>query len=357
MKKLGLVLGVNMTVACLMMQGCKATKPGQPVKGSAPAVQPVAVVEPAPAPVDAPAPVVVAPVVVEPVAVMPVKPLPPPAKPKPIAVAPVAPVASATYVVQRGDTLARISKRNNVKLNAILAANPGLKADHIRIGQKIAIPGVAEAAAPKVVSAASPKAAPAVAADVTAPAKTKASFKSYTGAKKDYTVRNGDTLGSIALSHGITIRALKELNGLKKDQVRVGQKLSVPAEKVVAAKAEKSAPAKVADPAPKTEKADAAAAKPVEEKPADVKPAEPKVEAAVPVAAETAQAPVAPAVPSAPAAGPTYTVKDGDDLVSVAIAWGVSPSQVMDLNDLKAGEAIKPGQVLKLPANAKQAVQ
>ena len=51
---------------------------------------------------------------------------------------------------------------------------------------------------------------------------------------------------------------------------------------------------------------------------------------------------------------PTYTVKEGDDLVSIAIAYGISPSALMDINDLKATDVISPGQVLKLPANARR---
>ena len=53
----------------------------------------------------------------------------------------------------------------------------------------------------------------------------------------------------------------------------------------------------------------------------------------------------------------TYKVKEGDDLVSIAIAYGISPSALMDLNDLKATDEIKPGQILKLPANAKASAQ
>ena len=57
----------------------------------------------------------------------------------------------------------------------------------------------------------------------------------------------------------------------------------------------------------------------------------------------------------APTAGLTYKVKEGDDLVSIAIAYGISPSALMDVNDLKVTDEIKPGHVLKLPANAKAA--
>ena len=49
----------------------------------------------------------------------------------------------------------------------------------------------------------------------------------------------------------------------------------------------------------------------------------------------------------------THTVKENEDVVSIAIQYGVSPSAIMDLNDLKNGEGLTPGRVLKLPANAK----
>ena len=53
----------------------------------------------------------------------------------------------------------------------------------------------------------------------------------------------------------------------------------------------------------------------------------------------------------------TYIVKEGDDIVSISIAWGISPSQLMNANDLKENEPLKPGQVLKLPPNARQTAQ
>ena len=49
----------------------------------------------------------------------------------------------------------------------------------------------------------------------------------------------------------------------------------------------------------------------------------------------------------------THTVKEGEDMVSIAILYSISPSTIMDLNDLKANDTLTPGQVLKLPANAK----
>lgn len=379
-QKLGLVLGMNMAAACLVLQGCKATRPGTdnlppPVVDPGPATrietipatpsEPSVAVTPEVKPLPPPA------VATPPAKVSEVKPLPPPPAPKkhPKAVAPVA--GGSTVVVQRGDTLSGICVRHRVKMSAVVAANPGLNPNHIRVGQKIVLPGaavaaVAEKPAAKVKLAAAD--APVTAANTTAPVKTKSAFKAYTGPTKTYKVRSGDSLGKIAYESGITIRALKDLNKLTKDSIRVGQELLIPAEKVVAKDAGMSA-AKAPDAKKAAAKKDAKEPK---------KEGAEKKEAAAPVAettslsnavetaaavppAEVAPAPAAaePATPdSVPASSSaTYTAKEGDDIVSIAIAYGISPSRLMDLNDLKAGDSIKAGQVLKLPADAKPSAQ
>lgn len=394
-QKFGLVLGVNVAVACLVLQGCKANKDPRTGAGAPPSRTAVTPLPAAPEPAVAPEPVppasTVTTVTVEPEPPAPpsqvktVKPLPPVAQkpavaPKhPAAPAPAAPAAASfVYTVKAGDQLFAVSRRYNVRMAAIRKANPGLNPDRIRPGQKIVIPGVTEAAvahaAPakeakdvKVLQASAP-----VAANTVAPVKTKSSFKPYAGPTKEYKVKSGDSLGKIAYEHGIQIRALKELNKLSKDALRVGQALLVPAEKVAApakeakeakaeaAKDKKTAAAKPA-PAAKESAKDAKADAPKKDAAAEAAPAaaaepEKAADEAQKDAAEIKDVVEAAAAP-APAAGPTYTVKEGDDLVSVAIAWGINPSSLMDLNDLKAGDALKPGQVLKLPASAKQAAQ
>lgn len=47
------------------------------------------------------------------------------------------------------------------------------------------------------------------------------------GGGKYYTVKKGDTLYKVASKHGLTVQKLKSLNGLKSDNIRVGQKLKV----------------------------------------------------------------------------------------------------------------------------------
>lgn len=50
----------------------------------------------------------------------------------------------------------------------------------------------------------------------------------YSGPVAVYVVEAGDTLSTIAQACGSTVAKLKEINGLKSDALRVGQKLNVP---------------------------------------------------------------------------------------------------------------------------------
>lgn len=94
-------------------------------------------------------------------------------------------------------------------MKAIEAANPGVDSTKLKLGQKINIP----AAAPKPVKTNG----------------TKGDAAAATDAGGTYTVKSGDNLGSIAKLHGTTVAKLREANGLKTDQIKVGQKLKVPA--------------------------------------------------------------------------------------------------------------------------------
>ena len=266
-----------------------------------------------------------------------VKPLPPPPPPAPATVA--AEPEYTVYTVQSGDYLAKISKKYNVTIAAIKKANPSIKGDVVRVGQKLKLPGKFD-----VPAAAEVKAAP-KAAKVYAP---------YTGATKEYVVKSGDTLGAIAYGNGINIRQLKELNGLSKDTLRVGQKLKIPAEKVV----KTAAPAKGKDLKPALKPV----AKPAEKKVAE-KVEKPVVEAPkadeektaveAPVVAPEAVAPVAEDAAKAASAN-TYVVQEGDDMTGVSIAFGVTAAAIRELNNLGDNDQLKPGQVIKLPADAQQ---
>lgn len=216
------------------------------------------------------------------------------------------------YIVQKGDYLAKISKKFNIKVDAIKAMN-GLKNDTIRLGQKIKLPGKIDVGVQEEYRP-------------TRAIKEPKPFKPYDGATFEYVVKSGDTLGAIAYGHGINIRQLKALNNLKKDNLKIGQKLLVP---VVDEKPSetKTAPATETIPAPAVE--------------------EPTIPAETTVVEESV-------APTIPVDDVTYVVQEGDDITGVAIRWNVSAAVIRDLNNLAEDAQLVPGQILKLPAEVQQ---
>ena len=285
-----------------------------------------------------------------------------PAKPviadtvKPVAVPPahvVKPVAepeTTTYIVQRGDTLAKISKRYNITQAAIKKANPKMKGDTVMLGQKLVLPAKVDVGEQKV-----PEGAFAKPAVKPAPAPV----GPYTGATTDYVIQKGDVLGVIARKHGCTVKQLKDLNGMTSDVVVVGKKIKVPADKAAAVAA---APVKAVD-APKP--VVKSAATPAKEQPV-VKPATPtkvveeKKPVQTPVVADKIEeeAPVEETAPAstAPAAEKyvNYTVQEGDDLIGISINCDLTVSEIRQLNNLSDDAKVTPGMVLKLPADSVQ---
>ncbi len=134
-------------------------------------------------------------------------PLPPVAAPLPTT-QPEAP-AGGEYVVAKGDSLAKIAKKNGVTLKALTAANPGLNPKKLKIGQKLVLPAggkstVDGAAAPAAAATAEPE-------------------------SESYTVKSGDTLTKIAKAHHVKLKELQAANGLTTTKIKVGEKLKIPA--------------------------------------------------------------------------------------------------------------------------------
>ena len=172
--------------------------------------------------------------------------LPPVATNPPVILPPVTPeVAGSEYVVVKGDSLAKIAKKNGVPLKALQAANPTVVPTKLKIGQKLTIPAGGKTSAAGV----APTASTAGVAD--------------TGGDS-YTVKSGDTLSKIAKAHGTSIKLLQAANNLTTTKIKVGQKLKLPA------KAE-AAPAAVA-PVPPVETAPALPPPPVPTTPAPAAP-------------------------------------------------------------------------------------
>jgi LysM repeat protein len=114
----------------------------------------------------------------------------------------------AEYKVQRGDTFGTIAKKFHVTTKAIQDANAGVDPTKLQIGQTLHIPPSATAGT----------AAP----NGTAPPEP-------VGSQQVYTVKSGDTLIGIATNFKVTVKALRSVNNLTTDKIKVGQKLTIPA--------------------------------------------------------------------------------------------------------------------------------
>jgi membrane-bound lytic murein transglycosylase D len=110
------------------------------------------------------------------------------------------------YTIKSGDTLFALSLHYGVSVDMILEYNPGIAPKTLQLGKKLVIPALRE-------------------------------VKTYTG-KKDrdnldfsgsYLVKQGDTLWSIALAHGIQVETLAEKNNLQVNSIlKLGKQLRVP---------------------------------------------------------------------------------------------------------------------------------
>lgn len=148
----------------------------------------------------------------------------PPVPPPPVYAPPQVPENAATeYVVVKGDTFSGIAKKFGVSVKAIEAANPGVVPTKLQVGQKLSIPAASgNAAAPAPTGMASPAAG---------------------SGGEIYTVKSGDTLSKIAKTYGTTVKAIESENNLATTQIKVGQKLKIPAKVETAAPTPAPAPA------------------------------------------------------------------------------------------------------------------
>lgn len=118
--------------------------------------------------------------------------------------------ADSIYVVQKGDTLYSISKKYQITLAELRAANNLSEKDVLKAGQKLTIPD-ADIGTATALTATNNKPSP-----------------SPTKKTTTYTVKKGDTLYRIAKNNNMTVPDLLSLNNLDSSAViKVGQKLKI----------------------------------------------------------------------------------------------------------------------------------
>ena len=91
------------------------------------------------------------------------------------------PAAAGEVTIESGDTLSEIAERNGVSVRELMRLNGIEDADHVEVGTRLRLPG----------GSGPPPADGAV------------------------TVKEGETLSEIAERHGLSVKQLKELNGIK----------------------------------------------------------------------------------------------------------------------------------------------
>src|SRR5690554_6416800 len=108
------------------------------------------------------------------------------------------PEGTRPYTIRAGDTFYSIARANNVSLDALIAANPGVNPDRLYIGQVICIPTTTP--------------------PTTCPEGT-----------RPYTIRAGDTFYSIARANNVSLDALIAANpGVNPDRLYIGQVICIP---------------------------------------------------------------------------------------------------------------------------------
>jgi murein DD-endopeptidase MepM/ murein hydrolase activator NlpD len=120
----------------------------------------------------------------------------------------------AFIVVQAGQTLWAIAEEHKVTVEALQAANDVTRAPLLAIGQRLVIPGRAEAAVPPSTSSVPP--VPAVMA-------------LHPGHPISRIVGDGETLWDIAQAYGVSVDAIVEANALPNDNlIFPGERLVIP---------------------------------------------------------------------------------------------------------------------------------
>jgi membrane-bound lytic murein transglycosylase D len=150
--------------------------------------------------------------------------------------------AFSRYTVRKGETLLAVAKKLGVTRTDLAEANYLKTNAKLQTGQKLivpkapalqlaarretAVPAVAEASDSR--SSASPAAnEPADAAPAPPQATASAATRNQTSSPVTHRVQSGETLFSIARLYRTTVASLKELNALRTNTIRTGQRLTV----------------------------------------------------------------------------------------------------------------------------------
>lgn len=234
-------------------------------------------------------------------------------------------VGDQSYILHEVDpkeTLFGISRRYNSPVSDIVNANPVLK-QGLKIGQTIKVPFVSMAEIP--------------------------------AGSVLHNVVPGETLFSISKKYGVTVESVMKDNGLKGNDLSVGQSLIIePAVPVAVAKEPASTVAVATSTEVVTAKNEGKEkpAKKVEETPKVKEKTEPAPKPA-PVKTTTPEAVVETSKPLVPGEWRSHTVQSGETLFSIASQYSARVEDLITWNALTSNN-LQQGQVLKVGRGAMQ---
>ena len=185
---------------------------------------------------------------------------------------------NGTYTVKAGDSLYRIAKNHNISLQELKSLN-NLNSDLIFAGQVLKVSGQ-------------------VSSSQSSTNTSQSSNQTQTSGNGTYTVKAGDSLYRIAVSHNISLQELKNLNNLSSNLIMPGQVLKVSGQ---------------------------------------VSSSQPSTNTNTSQNSNQTQT----------NGNGTYTVKAGDSLYRIAVNHNMSLQELKNLNNLSSN-LIMPGQVLKV---------
>lgn len=178
-----------------------------------------------------------------------------------------------TYTVKNGDTLSAIASKHNMSLSSLLSKNDISASKVIFPGNKLKVSGSSSESKSQ---------------------DSKAKAKSSSSGSATYTVKSGDTLGSIAVKHNMSLSSLLSKNNISASKIIFpGNKLKVSGS---GSSNESKSPKKV----------------------------------------------------TSSSSTSSYTVKSGDTLGGIAAKHDMSLSELLKINDISASKPIYPGSKIKV---------
>lgn len=135
--------------------------------------------------------------------------------------------ASVEYTIKKGDTLAKVARKHGVSVSELKHANSHVDSRHMKPGMKVVIPSKAPATASRKKTGGNKAASRHETAKQEAQPPAPAAQAEKKAETTYHTVKKGDTVSSVSRAYGISAAELKDMNNIRKNRLRAGQKLLV----------------------------------------------------------------------------------------------------------------------------------